>query len=116
MNEAKKADWLAKTLLDNIPSLGERTKALAEREKRRRQESANAVGEEQKEAASAEAYKHGVSNLNFDVEDLKAQAAAMDDPLVSEADAIAAANAVANMNLGDKKGVEKKGRFEIISD
>jgi len=40
----------------------------------------------------------------------------MDDPLVSEADAIAAANAVANMNLGDKKGVEKKGRFEIISD
>ena len=116
LKEAKKADWLAKTLLDNIPSLGERTKALAEREKRRRQESANAVGEEQKEAASAEAYKHGVSNWNFDVEDLKAQAAAMDDPLVSEADAIAAANAVANMNLGDKKGVEKKGRFEIISD
>ena len=116
LKEAKKADWLAKTLLDNIPSLGERTKALAEREKRRRQESANAVGEEQKEAASAEAYKHGVSNWNFDVEDLKAQAAALDDPLVSEADAIAAANAVANMNLGDKKGVEKKGRFEIISD
>jgi len=121
LKETKKADWLAKTLLEGIPTLGQRAKILADREKRQRQESASAVGEEQKEAASAEAYKHGVSNWNFNVDDLKAQAAAMDDPAVTEADAIAAANAVANMRLGnlsqsEKKGVEKKGRFEIISD
>ena len=112
----KKADWLAKTLLDNIPSLGERTRMLAEREARRRKES-NAEGEEQAEAASNEAYKHGVSNWNFDVEELKAQAASMDDPTVAESDALAAANALDNLNLGsDKKGVEKKGRFEIITE
>ena len=116
LKEAKKADWLAKTLLDSIPSLGERTRMLAEREARRRKES-NAEGEEQAEAASNEAYKHGVSNWNFDVEELKAQAASMDDPAVAESDALAAANALDNMNLGsDKKGVEKKGRFEIITE
>ena len=116
LKEAKKADWLAKTLLDNIPSLGERTRMLAEREARRRKES-NAEGEEQAEAASNEAYKHGVSNWNFDVEELKAQAASMDDPTVAESDALAAANALDNLNLGsDKKGVEKKGRFEIITE
>merc|ERR1719409_2601962 len=102
VKEAKKADWLAKTLLDNIPSLGERTRMLAEREARRRKES-NAEGEEQAEVASNEAYKHGVSNWNFDVEELKAQAASMDDPTVAESDALAAANALDNLNLGSDK-------------
>jgi serine/threonine-protein kinase OSR1/STK39 len=115
LKEAKKADWLAKTLLENIPSLGERTRMLAEREARRRAESSNAVGEEQMEKASNEAYKHGVSNWNFDVEDLKAQAAAMDDPADAAAAATAAANAMENMNISDKV-VEKKGRFEIINE
>jgi hypothetical protein len=115
LKEAKKADWLAKTLLENIPSLGDRTRMLAEREAKRRAES-NAVGEAQAEAASNEAYKHGVSNWNFDVEDLKAQAAAMDDPAVPGSDALAAANALENMHVGEKKSVEKKGRFEIITE
>lgn len=114
LKDAKKADWLAKTLLDNIPSLGERTQRLAERDARRRAESK--VGEEQREAASAEAYKHGVSNWNFDMADLKAQAAALDDPVVAESEAVAAANALENMQLGDKPNVERKGRFEIITE
>lgn len=115
LKEAKKADWLAKTLLENIPSLGDRTRMLAEREAKRRAES-NAVGEAQAEAASNEAYKHGVSNWNFDVDELKAQAAAMDDPAVAESDAIAAANALENMHMGEKRSIEKKGRFEIITE
>ena len=116
LKEAKKADWLAKTLLDDIPSLGERTRLLAEREARKRAESNNAVGEEQREAASAEAYKHGVSNWNFDINDLKMQAAAMDDPVVAESEALAAANAIENMQLNDKPNIERKGRFEIITE
>jgi len=35
---------------------------------------------------------------------------------VAESDAIAAANALENMHMGEKRSVEKKGRFEIITE
>ncbi len=88
LKEAKKSDYIVKTLLKDIPSLGERTKQLLERDAKRRE--ARRKGEdigktaEQEEAESQAAYKHGVSMWNFNLDELKAEAAAIDTAAAAE--------------------------------
>ena len=111
LKEAKKSDYIVKTLLKDIPSLGERTRQLLERDAKRRE--AKRKGEdigktaEQEEAESQAAYKHGVSMWNFNLDELKAEAAAID-------------NATSSGEVGDasaKGALQKKGsRFKIIEE
>ena len=108
LKEAKKSDYIVKTLLKDIPSLGERTKQLLERDAKRRE--AKRKGEdigktaEQEEAESQAAYKHGVSMWNFNLDELKAEAAAID-------------NEVGGGDPSAKSSLQKKGsRFKIIEE
>ena len=108
LKEAKKSDYIVKTLLKDIPSLGERTRQLLERDAKRRE--AKRKGEdigktaEQEEAESQAAYKHGVSMWNFNLDELKAEAAAID-------------NEVGGGDPSAKSSLQKKGsRFKIIEE
>ena len=117
LKEAKKSDYIVKTLLKDIPSLGERTKQLLERDAKRRE--ARRKGEdigktaEQEEAESQAAYKHGVSMWNFNLDELKAEAAAIDT-----AAAAAGSGGDGNVDGPTSKGsIQKKGsRFKIIEE
>ena len=71
--KAKKPDYLQKTLLDGLPSLGERVRLLAEREAARRGAATETDIKSQTE------YVRGVSNWNFSLDDLRAEAAATGD-------------------------------------
>ena len=92
LKEAKKPDFLVKHLLEAIPSLGERTAQLNERERARQAERAAAVaagnlgGAASTDAAaekkSQAEYVKGVSKWNFDMDELRAEAARMDDGAV----------------------------------
>ena len=85
LKEAKKPDFLVKHLLESIPPLGERTARLNEREKARQAERAAAVaagnlgGAASTDAAdekkSQAEYVKGVTSWNFNLDELKAQAA-----------------------------------------
>ena len=89
LKEAKKGDFLVKHLLENIPPLGERTLKLNEREKSRHAERAAAVAsgnlgsaastDAAAEKKSQQEYVKGVSMWNFNMDELRAEAAAMDD-------------------------------------
>lgn len=89
IKEAKKPDFLVKHLLEGIPNLGERTANLNERERARAAERAAAVAAGNlKGAASTDAaaekksnaqYMKGVTGWNFDIDEIKAEAAAMTD-------------------------------------
>lgn len=115
LKEAKKSDYIVKTLLKDIPSLGERTKQLLERDAKRRE--ARRKGEdigktaEQEEAESQAAYKHGVSMWNFNLDELKAEAAAIDT-------AAAGSGGDGSVDGPASKGsIQKKGsRFKIIEE
>ena len=89
LKEAKKPDFLVKHLLEAIPSLGERTARLNERERARHAERAAAVaagnlgGAASTDAAaekkSQAEYVKGVSRWDFNVDELRAEAARMDE-------------------------------------
>ena len=103
LKEAKKPDFLVKHLLDGIPTLGDRTARLNEREKARQAQRAAAVAagglssapstEAAEEKRSNAEYLKGVSRWDFDMDAIRAEAAAMtldDDklPTVVEGEAL----------------------------
>ena len=116
LKEAKKSDYIVKTLLKDIPSLGERTKQLLERDAKRRE--ARRKGEdigktaEQEEAESQAAYKHGVSMWNFNLDELKAEAAVIDTAAAAGSGGDGSVDGPAS-----KGSIQKKGsRFKIIEE
>ncbi|KAF9613173.1 hypothetical protein IFM89_005944 [Coptis chinensis] len=69
----KSRESVVHTLLEGLPTLGERLKALKMRE-------ADMIAQEwKKEEISQNEYKRGISDWNFNVEDVKAQAALIQD-------------------------------------
>ena len=129
LKEAKKSDYIVKTLLKDIPSLGERTKQLLERDAKRRE--AKRKGEdigktaEQEEAESQAAYKHGVSMWNFNLDELKAEAGEIADKtlpkkgsrfkIIEEENDAISDNSSGGANTQSLK-TEQKGRFTISDD
>lgn len=74
---ARSSEYVARTLLDDLPPLGDRLRALKLKEADRLAQKKMPYGE--KEERSQNEYKRGISAWNFDVEDLKAQAALIKD-------------------------------------
>ncbi|KAL2609453.1 hypothetical protein R1flu_028026 [Riccia fluitans] len=74
---ARNAEYISRHVLEGLPPLGERVKTLkAKDEARLAQKKMPYVEQEEK---SQNEYKRGVSSWNFNVEDLKAQAALLDE-------------------------------------
>ena len=156
LKEAKKPDFLVKHLLEQIPPLGERTARLNERERARQAERAAAVaagnlgGAASTDAAaekkSQAEYVKGVSMWNFNMDELRAEAARLDDkdgaekahlkhptptlPAVPESDrALPGSRPLSPTHSGPNSGrsspkaalereksVEQRGRFTVIED
>ena len=151
IKEAKKPDFLVKHLLEGIPALGERTAELNAREKARQAERAAAVAAGNlKGAAATDAaaekksqaeYLKGVTSWNFNMDEIRAEAAAMSDdfggkpPLPAVAEGQPAAPAAGTGSRpgsrplsptpgsprGDGEGLKKqtsvqKGRFTVMDD
>ncbi|CAN6482490.1 unnamed protein product [Victoria cruziana] len=74
---ARSSDYLARTILEGLPSLGDRIKALKEKEADMLAQKKMPDG--QKEELSQNEYKRGISGWNFNIEDLKTQASLIQD-------------------------------------
>jgi len=153
LKEAKKPDFLVKHLLEPIPALGERAARLNARELARQAERAAAVaagnlgGAASTDAAaekkSQAEYVKGVSMWNFNMDEIRAEAARMDDgapagaslkhptptlPAVPEVSAGTGSRPLSPTHsapdsghsspraLEREKSVEQRGRFTVIEN
>ncbi|XP_011073240.1 serine/threonine-protein kinase BLUS1 isoform X2 [Sesamum indicum] len=75
--QARSNDYIARTLLEGLPALGDRLQALKRKEEDLLAQKKMPDG--QKEEISQNEYKRGISGWNFDLEDMKAQASLIQD-------------------------------------
>nr|DAD27550.1 TPA_asm: hypothetical protein HUJ06_029018 [Nelumbo nucifera] len=75
--QARSNDYIARTILDGLPTLGDRLKALKLKEADMLAQKKMPDGE--KEEISQIEYKRGISSWNFNIEDMKAQASLIQD-------------------------------------
>ncbi|PKA49414.1 Mitogen-activated protein kinase kinase kinase ANP1 [Apostasia shenzhenica] len=75
--QARSLDYITKKLLEGLPGLGDRYKALKEKEQELLAQ--RKMPDVEKEEISQNEYKRGISGWNFDIEDLKAQASLIPD-------------------------------------
>ncbi|CAN1343901.1 Serine/threonine-protein kinase fray2 [Linum perenne] len=75
--QARSNDYLSRTILEGLPALGERIKALKRKEENMLAEKKMPDG--QMEEISQNEYKRGISGWNFNLDDMKAQASLIPD-------------------------------------
>ncbi|XP_077211448.1 uncharacterized protein LOC143846776 [Tasmannia lanceolata] len=75
--QARSNDYLARTLLEGLPTLGDRLKALKIKEEDMLAQ--KKIPDGKKEEMSQNEYKRGISGWDFNIEDLKAQASLIQD-------------------------------------
>ncbi|XP_057966902.1 serine/threonine-protein kinase BLUS1 isoform X2 [Malania oleifera] len=75
--QARSNDYIARTLLEGLPALGDRMKELKRKEEDMLAQKKMPDG--QKEEISQNEYKRGISGWNFNLEDVKAQASLIPD-------------------------------------
>ncbi|XP_050379693.1 serine/threonine-protein kinase BLUS1 [Argentina anserina] len=75
--QARSNDYIARTLLEGLPALGDRIKELKRKEEYMLAQKKMPDG--QKEEISQNEYKRGISGWNFNIEDMKAQASLIQD-------------------------------------
>ncbi|KAK6147955.1 hypothetical protein DH2020_018867 [Rehmannia glutinosa] len=81
--QARSNDYIARTLLEGLPALGDRLQALKRKEEDMLAQKKMPDGE--KEEISQNEYKRGISGWNFNLDDMKAQAS-LDDDATAEKD------------------------------
>ncbi|CAA0816500.1 Protein kinase superfamily protein [Striga hermonthica] len=75
--QARSNDYIARTLLEGLPALGDRLQALKRKEEDMLAQKKMPDGE--KEEISQNEYKRGISGWNFNLDDMKAQASLIQD-------------------------------------
>ncbi|PSR96816.1 Serine/threonine-protein kinase [Actinidia chinensis var. chinensis] len=75
--QARSNDYIARKLLEGLPDLGDRLKALKTKEEDMLAQ--KKIPDGQKEEMSQNEYKRGISDWNFNLEDVKAQASLIQD-------------------------------------
>ncbi|XP_076912951.1 uncharacterized protein LOC143571405 [Bidens hawaiensis] len=70
--QARSNEFIARKLLEGMPSLGDRLEALKKKEEYMLVQ--KKIPDGQKEEMSQNEYKRGISSWDFDIDDLKAQA------------------------------------------
>ncbi|XP_042978391.1 serine/threonine-protein kinase OSR1 isoform X3 [Carya illinoinensis] len=105
--KARSNDYIARTLLEGLPVLGDRIKALKRKEEDMLAQKKMPDG--QKEEISQNEYKRGISGWNFNLEDVKAQASLIqdvDDP-ITDANQGGSLNSLSALDV-----VEKQSQFQ----
>ncbi|XP_059299730.1 uncharacterized protein LOC132052278 isoform X1 [Lycium ferocissimum] len=83
--QARSNDYIARTLLEGLPALGDRMKELKRKEEDMLAQ--KKIPDGQKEEMSQNEYKRGISGWSFNLEDLKAQASLIpDEEIIGEND------------------------------
>lgn len=96
--QARSNDYIARTLLEGLPALGDRLKALKRKEEDMLAQKKMPDG--QKEELSQNEYKRGISGWNFNLEDVKAQASLIQDneDTVSDTNLGGSSNSLSDMH------------------
>ncbi|XP_022715392.1 serine/threonine-protein kinase BLUS1-like isoform X2 [Durio zibethinus] len=99
--QARSSDYIARTLLDGLPALGDRIQALKRKEEDMLAQKKMPDGE--KEELSQNEYKRGISGWNFNLEDMKAQASLIqDEDLISDTTQGGSSNSLSTLDGQDK--------------
>ncbi|KAK8992587.1 hypothetical protein V6N11_048662 [Hibiscus sabdariffa] len=100
--QARSNDYIARTLLEGLPALGDRIQALKRKEEDMLAQKKMPDGE--KEELSQNEYKRGISGWDFNLEDMKAQASLIqDDDLISDANLGGSSNSLLSLEGRDKQ-------------
>ncbi|KAI3909576.1 hypothetical protein MKW98_013993 [Papaver atlanticum] len=103
--QARSNDYICRTLLEGLPTLGDRMKELKKKDEDMLAQKKMPDGE--KEEISQNEYKRGISGWNFNVEDMKAQASLIqdgDEPIADKLDQGGSSNSL--MDASDKENVD----------
>ncbi|KAJ6704942.1 SERINE/THREONINE-PROTEIN KINASE FRAY2 [Salix purpurea] len=101
--QARSNEYLVRKLLDGLPDLGDRIKALKRKEEDMLVQKKMPDGE--KEELSQNEYKRGLSDWNFNLEDVKAQAS-LDDNNVSQNRAARLPSVDSSLNIAKVRSVK----------
>ncbi|XP_073151206.1 serine/threonine-protein kinase BLUS1-like isoform X2 [Henckelia pumila] len=83
--QARSNDYISRTLIEGLPTLGDRLQALKRKEEDMLAQ--KKIPDGQKEEISQNEYKRGISGWNFNLEDMKAQASLIqEDDVVADKD------------------------------
>ncbi|XP_073281857.1 serine/threonine-protein kinase BLUS1-like isoform X3 [Primulina huaijiensis] len=83
--QARSYDYISRTLIEGLPTLGDRLQALKRKEEDMLAQ--KKIPDGQKEEISQNEYIRGISDWNFNLEDMKAQASLIqDDDVITEKD------------------------------
>ncbi|KAI4355868.1 hypothetical protein L6164_004599 [Bauhinia variegata] len=109
-------DYIARTLLEGLPDLGERMKALKRKEEDMLAQ--KKIPDGQMEELSQNEYKRGISSWNFNLDDLKAQASMIqdfDDPIFDDNPG-GSSNSLFTLDAQDKKSPTPSRNASQIAD
>ncbi|XVE88523.1 hypothetical protein DITRI_Ditri19aG0076000 [Diplodiscus trichospermus] len=107
--QARSNDYIARTLLDGLPALGDSIQALKRKEEDMLAQKKMPDGE--KEELSQNEYKRGISGWNFNLEDMKAQASLIqEEDLISETTQGGSSSSLATLD-----GQDKQSEFQTSS-
>ncbi|XP_044497077.1 serine/threonine-protein kinase BLUS1 isoform X5 [Mangifera indica] len=105
--QARSNDYIARTLLEGLPALGDRIKALKRKEEDMLAQKKMPDG--QKEEISQNEYKRGISGWNFNLEDMKAQASLIqDEDMVSDNSQVEGSSLLSSLDSTQEKQLESQ--------
>ncbi|KAK8574973.1 hypothetical protein V6N12_062650 [Hibiscus sabdariffa] len=100
--QARSNDYIARTVLDGLPPLGDRVQELKRKEEDMLAQKKMPDGK--KEELSQNEYKRGISGWNFNLEDMKAQASLIqDEDLVTDSSQGGSSSSLFTLDGKDKK-------------
>ncbi|KAK3029354.1 hypothetical protein RJ639_037877, partial [Escallonia herrerae] len=100
--KARSNDYIARTLLEGLPALGDRLRALKRKEEDMLAQ--KKIPDGQKEEISQNEYKRGISGWNFNLEDVKAQASLIqDDDFISDKDQGGRSSSFSGLDMHEKQ-------------
>ncbi|KAL9459993.1 hypothetical protein AB3S75_003235 [Citrus x aurantiifolia] len=110
--QARSNEYIARTLLEGLPALGDRIKALKKKEEDMLAQKKMPDG--QKEEISQNEYKRGISGWNFNLEDVKAQASLIqDEDMISESNHGGSSSTLSSLEM---QGKQSECQVAVLDD
>ncbi|XP_047265907.1 serine/threonine-protein kinase 26 isoform X5 [Capsicum annuum] len=112
--QARSNDYIARTVLEGLPALGDRMKALKRKEEDMLAQ--KKIPDGQKEEISQNEYKRGISSWNFNLDDLKAQANLIpDEEIIGDKDLGGSSNSLSGLDIPGKQLNRFQHQFSFSS-
>ncbi|VFQ87260.1 unnamed protein product [Cuscuta campestris] len=113
--QARSNDYIARTLLEGLPAIGDRIRDLKKKEEQMLAKKEMPDG--QKEEISQNEYKRGISSWNFNLEDLKAQASLIpDEEIMCEKDQVGSSQCLVGLDTNGRQLQHQSSFLSRCSD